>query len=293
MRTQFGPPDPQLQLQETPAWGFPFHESCWRLLVLVRPGESVNVRALLDVFGSLPVQSGVLNFGHDYGGNACYSWHPGSIPAGDGPPLVPRETHPHQRCDPLELPELQTFLDEGRFDGEPSCGGGTHASTGRDPLSKLPREILQYIVECLPTADVLHLRQSSAACASTPLSQSFWSSCFAPGREFEAVFEDPDAPSLRGRWCSMYHLLKPIARTDPFVNRDRVWKLARSLWDIVDQVTSTSFCDDLERLDSLRWLDACTALKHNEEAFREGSRAFHHRTLKVYSKPARVFVSLS
>ncbi|MBE3042560.1 F-box protein, partial [Candidatus Bathyarchaeota archaeon] len=301
MRSSFEEPGPQLQ--ESHAWGFPFHESCWRILALARQDEEVDVQALFDIFRSFPVQDGIINFGHDYGGDACYEWHPGTVPVGKELGLFRGRPVGSRMSDPLELSELRCFFEEGygSREREPGCDTVAHTYHTRvDPFSKMPMEILQRILEYLPTTDVLHLKQSSAAFANLPLPQSFWKSRFLPGREFEAVFEAvfearsrQHAASLRGRWQALYHLIRSIRRSDPFANRERVWKLAGSLWGIIDQATSTSLCGNGNgHLDALRWVDAHTALKQSKDVFSSGSRAFYHRTFTFPASVLQVFVSL-
>ena len=68
--SNFGKQGPQLQ--EKDAWGFPFHESCWELIALIRPNDPVDVQALFNVLPFFPVQDGFVNFRHDYGGDAHY-----------------------------------------------------------------------------------------------------------------------------------------------------------------------------------------------------------------------------
>lgn len=167
-----------------------------------------------------------------------------------------------------------------------------HTIGGPDFFSRLPDEVLQYVLEYLPTGDVLRLRQSSRTCANTPLSQSFWRSRFFPGHEFESIFETRyHAALLKGRFDSLYHLVRSIQGSPSFVNRERVWKLACSLWGIMNQVTSTSLLGNMDQLETLRWVDAHTALKPVEKFFSGGSRALYRRTLATPDDPVRVFVS--
>lgn len=294
MRSTFKEPHPQLREQD--AWGFPFHNSCWDLLALVRPDDYVDIQALFDILRSFPVQDGFINFGHTYGGDAKDQWHPGTDAIGKELLLVQGSTPEHQTCNPLELPELRRFIEEASHNPDPSHDEEQHVPhpvTGLDPFSKLPPEVLQYILEYLPTIDVLHLKQSSQASANVPMSQSFWRSRFMPGREFEAAFEARlNMASLKGRWQSLYCLVESLQRSKRFTNRERIWGLACSLRAIVDQVTPTSLRGDIENLDSLRWVDALTALKHDKTFFSDGSRPFYHRNLCVPPRTVQLLVSL-
>lgn len=290
-------------IQKTHAWGFPFHDSCWEVLALTRPDGEVDARGLFKILWSFPIRKGIINFGHDYGGDACYETHPGTVPVGQELRLVQGRTPGHQTCDPLELSELRRFFEEECSNRDSSYGTGAHAGgevtwVGVDPFSKLPTEVLQYVLEYLPTADVLHLKQSSAVCTNVPLFQTFWMSRFLPGRECEAVFEarrHAASASLRGRWQSLYHLVNSIRKSDPFTNRGRIWGLACSLRTIMDQVASTSLrgssADLLDRRD-FHWADATTALKESKSFFPSASGSFNPRVLAVPAGALRLFISL-
>ena len=86
MRSRFDEPNPQLE--ETRTWGFPLHDLCWRILASVRPESEINVQFLFDIFRSFPIQDDIINFGHDYGGDACYERCPGTVAAGAEAGLV-------------------------------------------------------------------------------------------------------------------------------------------------------------------------------------------------------------
>ncbi|KAF2474129.1 uncharacterized protein BDR25DRAFT_351667 [Lindgomyces ingoldianus] len=49
------------------AWGFPFHTSCWHLMVKLFD-YNINQQCLFDVLLSLPIQDGFLGWDHDYEG---------------------------------------------------------------------------------------------------------------------------------------------------------------------------------------------------------------------------------
>lgn len=294
MRSIFRESDPQLQ--EEDAWGFPFHYSCWEFIALVRPDDPVNVQTVFNVLRSFPVQDGFINFGHDYGGDAHYKRFAGTVRVGKEPRLVQGPTSEHQTCNPLEIPELRHFFVEDSRHSELPHDVGLHATcsiTGDDPLSRLPAEILQYVFVQLPTRDVLRLRLSSKACANIPLSQSFWLSRFLPGWEFEAVFEArQETIRLKGRWKHLYRLVKSIQQSDALANRKRVYKLACSLRNIMDQVTSTSLCGDSEGIQFRRWVSAHPAHKHRDTFFSKGSRDFCYRRCTIPASSIQVFISL-
>ena len=52
-------------------WGFPFHAACWDILVEACSPEELDIQVLFDLCRSFPLQLGILNWGHDYGGVGC------------------------------------------------------------------------------------------------------------------------------------------------------------------------------------------------------------------------------
>ena len=299
MRLCFHEPDPLWEDEDT--WGFPFHDPCWQMIALVRPGdddEHADIQALFDVLGSFPVQDMLVNSGHDYGSDAHYQRFVGTVPVGRERKLVQGPVPEHQIFDPLELFGLRRFLEEEPDNGRSSFYTGARkyrVVTGFGPFSGLPTEVLQYTLQYLATEDVLRLSQSSRACANVPLDQSFWMSRFLPGREFEPIFEarqKQNAVQLRERWHSLYLLVKTLRKSKRFKNRERVFRLASSLRAIVEQVASTNLCGDADTLQLLHWIDAHTTLKSYDTSLSDGSRVFNYRGLAVLQGCRQLFVSL-
>lgn len=144
MRNNFEePPNPQLQnqLQNTPAWAFPFHASCWDILQIVRPVLRVDIQNLFNILRSFPVQSGLLNFGHDYGGEALYQTHAGSVAAGEELLLTHGPTSKNQECDPLEIGNMIRSLARKRKNRDQNSKTamfrGFQSVTTDDPFSTL------------------------------------------------------------------------------------------------------------------------------------------------------------
>lgn len=67
------------------AWGFLFHETCWRILAMVCSPGTPDVQHLFDICRSFPVDHGVLNWGHSYGG--CYLNYPTTPAPGEEPQI--------------------------------------------------------------------------------------------------------------------------------------------------------------------------------------------------------------
>lgn len=97
---------------------------------------------------------------------------------------------------------------------------------------------------------------------------------------------------FKGRWNYFYRLVKSLQQSDTLTNRKRVYNLACSLRNIVDQATSTSLCGDSEGIQSFRWVDAYPTLKHRDTFFSKGSRDFCYRMCTIPASSIHIFVSL-
>ena len=290
--------------QPAPIWGFPFPNSCWKVLEMVRPDEKIDIHCLFNICRSIPVQDG-LNFGHDYGGIAQWEEDPENVSHGEECKLALKPDLAYFRRDPLgEVMFLRGFFRkihrEGPLDfhtqsigrnpehyAEPGeyeertgpslppgeglklaldsnfqrlrsnqqsltsiqhiqqwrrsgrSGRGTskgtpaysyRMATGADIFSRLPLDILQYILEDLPIVAIFHLRQASKSCGKVPLAEIFWKSRFYSDPEFECIFKARElAVSLMRKWVTL-HDLGTSLRTDPdLANRKRIWRLVHSI----------------------------------------------------------------
>lgn len=290
------PPQSEHQLQNMPAWGFPFHASCWIVLSEICPAKKVDIQSLFNILLSFPIQFGFLSFGHDYGGEVWYERCDRIVPASEGRLIIGAANSKLQKHDPLKITKIISFIKEESQDSDannktavPSLLRGV---TSDDTFATLPEELLQHLFEHLPSAAVTQLKLSSRACAKVPLGQSFWRSRFYPGGEFDA-FPEPraHAAALKGKWHALYRQMRSLRQSRAFVNRERIRRLALSLWDILDQVNSTSLRGDDEGLDSLRWVDAYVYLVPMNEAFRVGSRVLHQRSLAIPPSISSISVS--
>ncbi|SPO06519.1 uncharacterized protein DNG_09209 [Cephalotrichum gorgonifer] len=286
-------PTPRLSNQ-----GFALHASCWRILVAVSPGGQVDIQRLLDVFRSFPINEGIINFGHDYGGVAQYEdfFGSGVVPAGEEWPLKRGSDWKYPRCDPLDIPTLRGFLKKqssARDDGGSSSAISPYNGPAKaDIFSKLPEEILSLIYQNLPSPDVARLRESSRICATATLRDSFWRSRFEPGHEFDYILgPDQDPESVAGQWKSLYVFTKAVQDTPEIANRRRIWGLAWSLHCLVAVSSgATLHGDEVASGDWRHWITASRSLCSLESSFTTGSRAFRTRTLDV-PLSARIFVS--
>ena len=276
------------------------------------------LQTLFDICRSFPVQDGFLNFGHDYGGLAIWDkfhilarpWSEYLVdPLGNA---SQRAEAAYPTADPLDIGKLRTLIRGDSLDTPAPEDFAPHTHrpvTGLDVFDKVPVEVLQDIFERLHGADVRHLRQASKACANVPLSEPFWKSRFLPGRDFEALFEAlsdvifeerPCKASMRGKWRSLYYKIRSVRDSRELENRVRVWRLASSLWGLMDRVNSTELEGEDIRpdprakdgwFDALRWVDSWATLRPMDRPFDSGSRALHYRTLPFQGKAVYVSVS--
>jgi len=54
------------------AWGYPFHAACWKILNTFGTVDQKDLQSILNLCHSAPKQLGMLNWGHDYRGQACH-----------------------------------------------------------------------------------------------------------------------------------------------------------------------------------------------------------------------------
>ena len=228
-------------------WGFPIHDSCWDVLETVRMKTTVPVQALFNICRSFPVQDRTLMWGHDYGVAAAQA---STIGDEDAP-----DTSQDHLCNPEILttsgPEkLEDLLaDDEVF---PSAPRGTV----NDRFEDLPTEVLLNIFERLSTREVRNLQQASPRCAVVHLPDTFWRACFLPGGEYECV--DDLSPvgnmdRLPGCWRLACRFMASHKPRGDLRNRQRIWGLAKGLWDLLDLATESQLegkafdTDDLTR----------------------------------------------
>ncbi len=277
MRTSFSPISLAVPPAiDPPAWGFPYHTACWRVMTEVCVDGGPDPQLLFDLCRSFPVQLGITNWGRDYGGSICYEERPSGLAPGEEAQILGPVSNAIYQHDPLEIPEIHhVFKSRSEVESGPDPPNPPHVTQGtlgyRDGFSQLPTEILQDILTYLPTTDVGSLRRASRIYADLPLHDQFWKSRFRTGYEFAFVFEADRFSSLtKGRWESVYFSVKDLCRTASVTNRSRVWFLASSLWGLLSLASEAS-CDEsaLETLPSnhrVRWVTASRALVPLEKA---------------------------
>ncbi|KAK4041105.1 hypothetical protein C8A01DRAFT_15078, partial [Parachaetomium inaequale] len=292
-------------LPERPdAYGFPYHEACWRIFAEVSPIHDRKLQLLLDICVSIRNQGGpvrVLDWGHDYGGYWYEKNTPARLPPGMENCLELRTTHRHAHHDPLYSTELLRVFDLaskglGNITPRPATlGHWSQASTSATRMrafSVLPAELLQLILEYLSIPDTLALRLASREFTALGLSNAFWRSRFLPGRERSWVFEArPYLSSLPGQWRTIFDSVIHLGDPPSVINRRRIWNLASSLHDLIRKVGSTS-CDG-DAVNSLQdpgvgWITAsrfpCTEWSHRSIPIPEAVTAVFVSTVQIYSR---------
>jgi hypothetical protein len=207
--------------EATRTWAFHVHADCWEL-VACRVSDPIACattwcKALISL-----------------------NWNLGLFPSGsktsESPSLVMAATTPSKKnYRRLSLQRLDTFdglsaelgLDHLPTVYEPVTLEGlglftlnreclTRTSKGNDVFAALPDEILQQIIQCTPTTDLLNLRLASRRIAHTSrlatLPRGFWFSRFLP--PFEMGFALAEQFDRNLDWRALYFLIRRAMRRD-------------------------------------------------------------------------------
>jgi hypothetical protein len=228
-------------------WGFPLHPSCWVVWTSLQPKSKEHIQVIFDLCRSFPIQSnGILNFGHDYGGSLKYL---DGLFDGEEAQLVHREGTADElaRSNLYSIPKLRPLFENDysihnedqsatvSLAPETETGAVSGSDWSTDPFNRLPIEVLIQILTELGSMDVIHLKQVSRICAKLVLPDVFWRSRFLPGREFEYLFPEAMQYSLRasGQWKSIFLGARELRTLPEMKNRERIWKLASSMEDLL------------------------------------------------------------
>lgn len=181
--------------------GFPFHEACWVLLTElfapshVEPALKKLIPLLSRAMGS-PVLGSQLWTSNPIHSRSydLISWGELRAVLGDRRPLfasgICRQSYVLLKS--LDIPGFERIMQESLAnppvnpDAQRNLNVSIHSG---DIFSVLPLEILQELLLCLPSKDVLSLKFSSSVFAVTPLAETFWASRFQRGFEFHCFFE--------------------------------------------------------------------------------------------------------
>lgn len=307
-------------------WGFPFHCSCWDLLITLRETHGAGQfepQTLFDVLRSFPRHK-LSELGHDYGGVAGWdieldlfdivdpSHEPCHLLPGEEPRLVYDRTNrallQMQRQNPMCVIEISSI-----FRGErPSGGTVSEAHSGdylpsfktrySEPFGKLPIELLQVIISELSSPDVIVLKQSSRVFQRLPLPDTFWRSRFLRGREFDYIFEALGYfKNRKGHWRTTFQYFRDNRKSPSLMNRRRVWSLAQILDDLVEKRLESDICSgtvvrsyfEPDALDEKKaiWTEAHRCLSPFNQDFPTGCRELYVRTMLVPPTATDIYVS--
>ncbi|EGU74213.1 hypothetical protein FOXB_15274 [Fusarium oxysporum f. sp. conglutinans Fo5176] len=146
------------------AWGYPFHAACWKILNTFGTVDQKDLQSILNLCHSAPKQLGMLNWGHDYRGQACHRLH-----------VAPGEenflTWSYRRdpdANPYSIVELTQIFDKlasNTFNNftESEPLPKLHRFTVRDPFLRLPADILLELANHLTLTEVTLMKRSSRA----------------------------------------------------------------------------------------------------------------------------------
>ncbi|RYP73821.1 hypothetical protein DL771_003399 [Monosporascus sp. 5C6A] len=240
------------QTRYTEAWGFLFHDACWRLLDQACAPDAVDVATLWRVLLSVPCARNLPNWGHNYGCLFVVG------PVTKKNPQTGRQQSfmrlrapasfiiPSTYSDPFDVPELagtvKAMMRIGTGGEATSRANSSHRKTpvsvngpsaDTDPFAALPPEIRDMLLAYAASPDVANLRLASRAIAAVPLTQQFFRSRFWPRRELDRVFDGflLGAAERRGRldWAALYRETRARLRAH------RVWLGERNRYRIWDQ----------------------------------------------------------
>ncbi|KAI1177338.1 hypothetical protein F4777DRAFT_577144 [Nemania sp. FL0916] len=238
------------------AWGFRFHESCWKVLEQASAPDPVNLKILWRILYSVPRFSLLPLWGHNFGGlylGARRENQPGGflLLFGASNLIIPSAYH-----DPYSIPELMPGLlriqehigDAISADKRPRhVALSTAVPKGSDPFATLPLELRELILLYVATEDVLPFLLSSRVLAAVPLTQHWFQSRFWPGRELDVIFDGfvlkANRVSVDWRWLYRWSKdrIKYRALTLGERNRHRIWdQTVRPMIKAIDRISSLS-----------------------------------------------------
>ncbi|KAI0422736.1 hypothetical protein F5X98DRAFT_325062 [Xylaria grammica] len=293
----FGPPGPDLLESERGiyAWGFRFHDSCWKLVEQACAPKEVDLKRLWRILRSVPHTARLPLWGHNFGGLYLGSRRENHVKSrflllgGPSNLIIPSAYH-----DPFKVPELKTRLTILRIKPDDTISTNEKPQPLRypspaflDPFSKLPAELREIILTHVATDDTLSFRLSSRVIATTPLSQYFFQSRFWPGNELDFFFdgfllEPSDKAGLD--WRELYQSSKKRIKYNLVGlgerNRLRIWRqTVRPLTRAIDEINRLSelkgksdWSLDSEDASKTLWKSVETSQSLDPELFGELSR---------------------
>ncbi|KAI1119096.1 hypothetical protein F5Y14DRAFT_121148 [Nemania sp. NC0429] len=314
------PPGPDIPEAERVAyaWGFQFHDSCWRLMEQACMPRPVDLKLLWRILRSVPHSSPshLPLWGHNFGGLYLGTRRRGQgesflLLAGASNLMIPSAYH-----DPFDVPELKTRLAQTRISND---GGVVSMSQGpapiafsptpsaaSDPFSLLPPELREMILTYIATNDLLAFRLSSRVIAATLLPQCFFRSRFWPGRELDFLFDGfLPGPSISGiDWKELYRSSKERIKYNLVGlgerNRLRIWKqTVRPLAQAIDKVAKvtdlkgkSNWLGNPDDPVEIRWIRIETYRNIDPRLFGDLKRHVFETEIDLPSKIEAIHVSL-
>ena len=218
--------------------GFVLHNACWELLQKASIPHEVSLELLISACESLPVLAWYRKV---YNGDTTTAvFHKHEIENAHpwletfygrmGGELVKMGAYvdPFSSMDFQTLTNRPTALPEVMKQHPGLCR--TWNRGGVDIFSKLPWELRDMIITRLPTADVLNLRMASRCFCKLFSDHRFWWSRFEPDGDRGFLWEVREKSDLRiSDLVLIYRLSSKSSMITKFMNRVRVWSLARQL----------------------------------------------------------------
>ncbi|KAF4979218.1 hypothetical protein FZEAL_4527 [Fusarium zealandicum] len=239
------------------SWTFPFHESCWQILLAYVASASSRTyeprqiaKHLFNLTYCLPCDRRCMTFAaHDFGGASQFWKSPANIPQAWTFLLADPSLLSIGPADDNEGQGLPTAIDYCQL----------AVSAAHDPFSSLPNEVNYLLIVFLRSSDLCNFRLSSREIAvltkPSHLPQLFWASRFAVDREmgFFTLNSLPESLQHVGAdWRSLYfhvkHALRDRSQTGHVRNRRRIWESLRPL--------TSSLMPLLEQNDTLQYEDS-------------------------------------
>lgn len=259
-----------------------------------------DIQALLKLCRSFPSRQGLLNWGHDYGGSVDYE----TIFAPGEEPSLCRSTGSFSlEADPFNIPEIHLAFQQIANNPNSDPAGTTFRAAGTasaDVFTRLPMEILSWILIYLPSGDVFSLKLASRVYANLALPESFWKSRFLPERELGYLFEAQEYfSSFKGCWRSIFGSVKALRSLPAILNRKRIWGLCSPFHEVLKTMRDIncdgdpiqSFFEPNVPSDDRCWTTASRALKLPAESFFTGSRVLYERKLILAPESTAILAS--
>ncbi|CEJ86510.1 hypothetical protein VHEMI04126 [[Torrubiella] hemipterigena] len=217
---------------------FPFHVACWSLLSAAFRPEQIPLERLLAVCQSTHlINTHRLDWLHSYGGlyvnngDACWNRNLQVISVETAPPGADLE---YFTTDPFTVLGMEE-LSNKKWQPEKASEHSTPQWGQNDVFSNLPEDVCYEIATHLSTKDALTMHLVSRHFAQPTFRKSFWLSRFR-GRGERVWLLESRTWDRAVDWEYVYCKTTDKHCGKQLKNRQRIWKLAQHLVDLVDLV---------------------------------------------------------